>query len=440
MGNGTLCRNHPQGKRYKERPQRLGQRTWQSPVHIGLAFISDNSECKNGGDSGKIAEGGVEVMDIKAKGEIVKFTRQKDYVWEKFIDEGGLGKTALIKDPTIDEYFVCKKYEPQPGIDKLEYYNNFKTEIKIMHNLYHKNIVRIFNYYLYPDKATGFILMDYINGEDIESYLLWVPEDINDIFNQVIDAFAYLEEHNILHRDIRPQNILVTNEKIIKIIDFGFGKQISDDNGFDKSISLNWRYEMPDDFNDSIYDFRTEIYFVGKLFETIIKDHNITGFGYNNLLERMITKSHDNRIDSFEKIKEKILSDGYIFDEYFDAAEKESFQDFMEQIISIYSEIGPDVNYFVDIDKLVSELGEVLKNNSMEYNIQNTSDLSRAFIKGKYKYYPKKEVNVYNLKSFIKLIKNSNKEKKNIIKLCIINRLRTIKVVDQDGFADDIPF
>jgi serine/threonine-protein kinase len=380
------------------------------------------------------------MMEIKAKGEIVKFTRQKDYVWEKFIDEGGFGKTALIKDPTIDECFVCKKYEPQPGIDKLEYYNNFKNEIKIMHNLYHKNIVRIFNYYLYPDKATGFILMDYINGEDIESYLSWTPEDINDIFNQVIDAFAYLEEHNILHRDIRPQNILVTNDKIIKIIDFGFGKQISNNNGFDKSISLNWRYEIPDDFNNSIYDFKTEIYFVGKLFESIIKEYNISGFRHNNLLEKMIVKLHDNRIASFEKVKEEILSDGYIFDEYFDNDEKKLFQDFMGQIISIYSEVGPDVNFFSDVDKLVGELGEVLKNNSLEYNVQNTSDLSRAFLKGEYRYYSKREVNVYDLKSFIQLIKSSNTEKKNIIKLCIINRLRTIKVVDHSGFSDDIPF
>jgi serine/threonine-protein kinase len=380
------------------------------------------------------------MMDIKAKGEIVKFTRQKDYVWEKFIGEGGLGKTALIKDPTIDEYFVCKKYEPQPGIDKLEYYNNFKNEIKIMHNLYHKNIVRIFNYYLYPDKATDFILMDYINGEDIESYLLWTSEDINDIFNQVIDAFAYLEEHNILHRDIRPQNILVTKDKIIKIIDFGFGKQISNNNGFDKSISLNWRYEIPDDFRNSIYDFKTEIYFVGKLFESIIKEYNISGFRHNNLLGKMIVKSHDNRIVSFEKVKEEILSDGYIFDEYFDYDEKKLFQDFMGQVISIYSEVGPGVSFFSDIDKLVSELGEVLKNNSLEYNVQNTSDLSRAFLKGEYRYYSKKEVDVYNLKSFIQLIKSSNTEKKNIIKLCIINRLRTIKVVDRSDFSDDTPF
>jgi serine/threonine-protein kinase len=99
--------------------------------------------------------------------------------------------------------------------------------------------------------------MDYIEGDNIENYLLWSPEEINNIFSQTIDAFSYLESFNILHRDIRPKNILITKEKIVKIIDFGFGKQIMNPKDFNKSISLNWLYDTPDDFNQAIYDFKT---------------------------------------------------------------------------------------------------------------------------------------------------------------------------------------
>jgi serine/threonine-protein kinase len=183
-----------------------------------------------------------------------------------------------------------------------------------MHKLFHKNIVRIFNYYLYPSQVTGFILMDFIEGTDIASYLASSPEDINSVFAQTIEAFTYLEINNILHRDIRPKNILVTRDRIVKIIDFGFGKQAFADDDFDKSISLNWLYEKPDDFEGSIYDFKTEIYFIGKLFEGIIKDYSITGFKYNDTLRKMIVKSHDERIDSFETVRENITNDSYIFD------------------------------------------------------------------------------------------------------------------------------
>jgi serine/threonine-protein kinase len=378
-------------------------------------------------------------MNKKSEGEIVSFLRQRDYVWEKYLDEGGLGKTALIKDPVINERFVCKKYEPQSFVNPVEYYENFKTEIKIMHKLFHNNIVRIFNYYLYPAQTTGYILMDFIDGTDIADYLIWSPEDINSIFNQTIDAFSYLEKYNVLHRDIRPKNILVTKDGIVKIIDFGFGKEISANDDFNKSISINWLYEKPDDFNNSIYDFKTEIYFVGKLFEAIIKDYNISGFKYNDLLRKMIIKSHDNRIDSFEKVQEAIVNDSYIFDEYFDHTDKQLFQNFIGQLIPIYSKFNSKSSFFNNIDQLVIELEEILKNNILEYNIQNTIDLARAFVKGSYKYYPSKEVNTSDLKYFIKFIKSSNTEKKNIIRLSIINRLRTIEMTEDDSI-DDIPF
>jgi serine/threonine-protein kinase len=383
------------------------------------------------------------IMEYKYKGEIINFIRQKDYVWEKYLDEGGFGKTALIQDPVINEHFVCKKYEPQPHIDKMEYYENFKNEIKIMHKLFHNNIVRIFNYYLYPSKNTGFILMDYIDGEKIDDFLIWSPEEINNIFSQAIDAFSYLEKFNILHRDIRPKNILVTKEKVVKIIDFGFGKQALSPNDFDKSISLSWLYETPEDFNQSIYDFKTEIYFVGKLFETIIRDYNISGFKYNDLLKKMIIKSHNERIDSFEQIKELIQNNSYIFDEYFNYSEKQQFQNFMDKVTPIFGEINTNANYFNSIEQLVIELEDVFKNNYLDKDVQNIVDIARAFVKGNYTYYSNKKVDVDSLKLFIQLIKTSNTEKKNIIKLGIVNRLRGIKRIEkqEDTFTDeDIPF
>jgi serine/threonine-protein kinase len=381
-------------------------------------------------------------MDVKQKGEVVNFLRQKNYVWEKYLDEGGLGKTALILDPIINEYFVCKKYEPQTFVNKFEYYENFKNEIRIMHKLFHNNIVRIFNYYLYPEQTTGYILMDFIDGTDIESYIAWSPEDINIVFEQTIDAFSYLEKHNILHRDIRPKNILVTNDKVVKIIDFGFGKEIANDKDIDKSISINWLYEKPDDFNASIYDYKTEIYFVGKLFETMIKDYAISGFKHKDLLRKMIIKSHEDRISSFQKVSEEIITASYIFDDYFNHDEKETFQHFMEQVIGIYSDVGSEANYFTDIDQLAIELEEILRNNTLEDKVQNIVDISRAFVKGSYSYYSSKEVFVFRLKLFIQLIKTSNLEKKNIIKLSIINRLRTIKKTKKQEKIpfDNIPF
>jgi serine/threonine-protein kinase len=380
-------------------------------------------------------------MYIRKKGDSISFVRQKDFLFEKYLDEGAFGKTVLLLDPVMNEYFVCKKYEPQPNVDQVEYYENFKNEIRIMHKLFHKNIVRVFNYYLFPESITGYILMDYIDGMDIETYISEKPEEINTIFSQAIEGFSYLESNNILHRDIRPKNILITKDNVLKIIDFGFGKRIVTNDDFEKSISLNWLYEKPLDFESYIYDFRTEIYFVGKLFESLIIDYNISGFRYNELLKKMIVKSQDMRIESFSHIRDAIINDAYIFEDYFSYNEKEIFKGFMSQIVNIYIGIGTNSKYVDNMDQLTVELEEVLKTNILEDHVQNILDLSRLFIKGDYKYYPKNEVNIELLKSFIHLLKSCNLEKKNILRLAIINRLRTIKKNEvNDGFTMDIPF
>ncbi|WP_205894542.1 protein kinase domain-containing protein, partial [Pseudomonas viridiflava] len=79
--------------------------------------------------------------------------------------------------------------------------------------------------------------MEYVEGTDIEEYLTQHPESTNEVFLQIIDAFAHLESRNILHRDVRPSNLMITNDGVVKVIDFGFGKKVLESVDFDKSIS-----------------------------------------------------------------------------------------------------------------------------------------------------------------------------------------------------------
>lgn len=125
--------------------------------------------------------------------EVIEFIRKKNYKGIKWLGKGSFGLTALIEDETINEKFVCKKYSPQYGIDREKYYTNFLNEIKLMYKLNHNNIVRVFNYYMYKEAYTGFVLMEYIDGVNIKQFLKDFPEMINSIFEQVIDGFSYLE-------------------------------------------------------------------------------------------------------------------------------------------------------------------------------------------------------------------------------------------------------
>ena len=88
-------------------------------------------------------------------------------------------------------------------------------------------MVRVFNYYLYPEHLTGYILMEHVNGVDIDDHLARNPEQTNDLFLQAVNGFAYLERAGILHRDIRPGNLMVREDGVLKIIDLGFGRRMS---------------------------------------------------------------------------------------------------------------------------------------------------------------------------------------------------------------------
>jgi len=125
--------------------------------------------------------------------DVIKFIRQKDYTFIRNIGRGATGAAILLKDELIDQLFVCKKYQPAMGIEPAEYYSKFVNEIKMMYLLNNRNVVRIYNYYLYPKQYTGYILMEYIDGNSIGDYISKNPEKIDDIFIQTVNGFyAYL--------------------------------------------------------------------------------------------------------------------------------------------------------------------------------------------------------------------------------------------------------
>ena len=371
--------------------------------------------------------------------EIVQFVRAKDFKFIKEIGQGGLGKTVLLRDDIINEEFVCKKYSPLYEEIKQEYFRNFVEEIRLLHLLNHRNIVRVFNYYLYPEKLTGYILMEFVDGQEIDSYIKDNPEKINDVFLQTILGFKYLENLKILHRDIRPQNILISNEGIVKIIDFGFGKKINFEDNFDKSISLNWRFSAPLEFDEETYDFRTEVYFVGKLFEELIKENKIESFSYNEVLLKMIKPDNQNRTKSFFEVLRKIEGISNIEFE-FSQEEIEVYRSFAEGLSNIISKLYFESEYSDDIDLIVSKLHEIHMNSLLEESIQNNNKLIQCFIAGNFKYKVKRDFSTSILGKFISMFNGQSNEKKKIILNHLWNRFDAIEREEVFLPSDDLPF
>lgn len=367
----------------------------------------------------------------------IEFLRKRDYKFIKEIGQGGLGRTILLEDDIIGEKFICKKYSPISDDFKEMYFDNFLQEIKLLHKVYHSNIVRVFNYYLYPDKLTGYILMEFVNGQNIKQFAFDNPHLISNLFEQTINAFCHLEENNILHRDIIPENILVSNDGILKIIDFGFGKQINFEHNFDKSISINWRFQPPKDFENQTYDFKTEIYFVGKLFEEILIENQIEDFKYKEIISEMVKSEPLERSDDFKSIHRQVLSIESLETE-FTNREKETYQYFAYSLTNMFSKIETNSSYKNELPKIINGLEIILRNSLLEDYVQNPVSIAREFVAGNYRYYKNVKFPVNKLAGFIKFLKSVSIDKQKIILNNLWRRLDTIERYTE--YNDDLPF
>lgn len=382
---------------------------------------------------------GLEIEKMEA-GQVIKFSKPKYYEFVKALKAGGTGKTLLMRDSTINELFVCKKYDPEQKEYEGEFYNRFVEEIKIMYSVYHNNIVRIYDYFLYPEYKTGYIIMEYIKGENIEEYFrLADGEDINSIFVQIINAFLYLEQHNILHRDIRATNIMIDEKGDIKVIDFGFGKKLIEEQQENQaSVLLNWpASKVPDEIYSEQYGIQTEIFYVGYLIKNIIEKYNIKCFKYGILLEKMIQVNPVNRIHSFEEIQNSIAEQTFEQINFTDE-EKEIYQKFANSICALLYQIKDSLSIEKDSSIIIGKLRVILRDNSLEEYITNVTTLISIFVKSDYRYYNNK-VEVYKVKDFYEFFLNQADAVKEIILNNLYGRIGNIPVIDS-AFDEELPF
>ncbi len=360
------------------------------------------------------------------------------------LGEGACGQTVHIRDDAMACDFVVKKYIPKisnaisPELHD-DLLGRFREEARILFQLNHPNVVRVFNYFDYPEFQTGYILMEYIDGSHILDFLSKNPALSDKVFEKVIDGFVHLEAKGILHRDIRPMNIMVVENGIPKIIDFGFGKNLNFENHDQKkSISLNWWCEIPPEFDEIIYDFQTEVYFVGKLFEKAIADCTLSEFKYLSIVRKMCEGDRDVRFCTFADVQRSIV-EGKFSELKFSEREIQTYRYFVDGLVKLFSSIGADARYERDTNKIIDQL-EVLHSSTMlDDFIAVPVKLARVFVSGPFSYFKNQSFRVTTLRYFLDMLKGLSAEKKNIVLDNLLTRLDAVERVVPD-LDDDIPF
>ena len=392
---------------------------------------------------------------MKKIGDIIEFIKQKDYILEDpELGSGSFGKTVLLRDPFINELFVAKKYEPDitSQEERERFYKNFLDEIKIMHKLNHRNIVRIFNYYAYEKIFTGFIIMEYVEGVDIYKYITTEYNDIsssieqislNDLFKQLIDGFQYIESNGIIHRDIRESNIMVSKSGIVKIIDFGIGKVfekgILETDSLVDEINRAGSDTLPQEYYDGIYTSKTDMFYLAELLQRLIRNADEvdeTEFSYFTILEKMMMKKPEDRYNSFSEIVDAI-EDYEFINMNVTQEDKQIYQDFTNFISHVLISYIDECKMNNDVMYFTSQLEKVLQTNCFEDEIQNNRDIIRCVVTGGIKYNSSPLMPCHIAQSFLEWFKKSSKQTQQLILNNIISKLSAIKIEESEP---ELPF
>lgn len=361
---------------------------------------------------------------------------------------GSFGKTVLLQDPFIDELFVAKKYEPEYEGIKEQFYKNFLDEIKIMYKLNHRNIVRIYNYYAYESIFSGYILMEYVDGKDIGTFIheYFAPfEDtsLDDIFTQLVDAFCYMEARGIVHRDIREGNILIDKNGVVKIIDFGIGKIFvkpgEESDSLVGEINRANSDTLPQEYYDGVYTSLTDMFYLAELFNRLIAQSeycDMSDFSYGDILLKMMEKQPENRYEGFSEVRDAIGKHDFV-NMPIEEEDRIIYQEFTNVVkMSILSYMKePEFN--TDTASFASRLKNALTTNIFETVIQKNADVISSVVLCRYHYKNNIDIRTETVKKFLEWFQAATYQSQVLILNNFISKLSTIKVVKPEP---ELPF
>ncbi|MCK5594859.1 serine/threonine protein kinase [bacterium] len=188
------------------------------------------------------------------------------YIVQDIVKFGGMSQIYKAIDPATKEVVAIKILHP--GKMNHRTINGFVQEAKMLEKLNHPNIIQVIDFG--KEEGTLYTVMEYINGKDLKKLLLHKKikgfQEKYDIILQIGRGLDYLHENNIIHKDIKPENILILKNNEVKIIDFGLAHydrlRIFTHNHF---IDGTPTYMSPEQIKKEHIDTRTDIYSFGIL-------------------------------------------------------------------------------------------------------------------------------------------------------------------------------
>jgi serine/threonine protein kinase len=216
------------------------------------------------------------VISPRAKpGEFVPSTAEEmallfpDFEILAFIGQGGMGAVYKAAQPELDRTVAIKVLPPETAADP-EFTERFRREAATLARLDHPNIVKLFDYG--QREGCAYFVMEFVDGVDLSQRIAKGPLPLNEAFaitSQLCDALQHSHERGVVHRDIKPGNILLAPDGRVKVADFGLARLVHPDAADHRLTRTRAtlgtpRYMAPEQMTPaSDIDHRADIYAVG---------------------------------------------------------------------------------------------------------------------------------------------------------------------------------
>lgn len=198
------------GRCHTPLPIRVSQETLDEPGATADWSLAVTPQARVSASSGELKEGTV----LAGRYEILQL-----------LGEGGMGAVYKARDSELDRIVVLKLIRPELAKNP-EILRRFKQELILARQVTHKNVIRIFD--LGQSDGIKFITMDFVEGQDLRRLLLeqgkFPPEQAARIMLQICRALEAAHGEGVIHRDLKPQNIMLDKKGRVYVMDFGIAR------------------------------------------------------------------------------------------------------------------------------------------------------------------------------------------------------------------------
>ena len=181
------------------------------------------------------------------------------------LGKGGMGKVYKVLDKEVNEKIALKLLNPDIAADE-KTIDRFRNELKFARKIGHRNVCRMYD--LSREEGTHYITMEYVPGEDLKSTIIRVGQlsvgKATFIAKQVCEGLAEAHRLGVVHRDLKPQNIMLDKQGNARIMDFGIARSLKAKGLTGAGVMIGTpEYMSPEQAEVKEVDQRSDIYSLG---------------------------------------------------------------------------------------------------------------------------------------------------------------------------------